>query len=569
VDKKQPFVGLALILLLVSCGHPAATATPVPTAALASLPASVSATELDADVLAGFEDELEGLRQLLKIPGFSAAIVHDQQLVWAKGFGYADLENSIAATPNTPYRLASVTKPIAATLIMQLVEEGMLDLDDPVSEYGVELESDGVIQVWHLLTHTSEGVPGTRHNYDGNRYAMLGTVIEAATGRSFAELLSERILEPLNMTNTAPNYPACVVQELIDAPEISARDRGAARINAELAKPYQLDPSYNIVAGMYPTGFNPAAGLISTVVDLAKFDIALDQGILLGEGAKEQMFEPAFSTYANRTDLMYGLGWYSQLYNGTRLLWHSGRQPPSVSALYLKVPDQNITFIILANTTNLTTPFPLGDGDVLYSALAQTFYRDFVFPRQYAKSVPQIDWETGERDLANRLKQVTDEDVRALLERELWSHRQLLASVGRADLVDRLRDVHRQVYGASRAGQLDSYAVNGVDYTPIVQAQVELDEATLEPFTGNYILSEAPAIEGASLPKEVRIELKHGQLFGVEPEVGCISLVPVAPTRFAIPENPGLVLAFHLNGDSVEKLTVEAGGIAAVYTPSE
>ncbi|MFQ5796391.1 MAG: serine hydrolase domain-containing protein [Candidatus Bipolaricaulia bacterium] len=73
--------------------------------------------------MAQFETELDDLRNKLKIPAFSAAIVKDQQLVWAKGFGYADLENQIEAAPDTPYRLASVTKPFAAILIMQLVEE--------------------------------------------------------------------------------------------------------------------------------------------------------------------------------------------------------------------------------------------------------------------------------------------------------------------------------------------------------------------------------------------------------------------------------------------------------------
>ena len=69
-----------------------------------------------------FEAHLETIRQTLNIPGMSAAVVHDQELIWAKGFGYADLENQIPATPDTPYGLASVTKPVAAVLIMQLVE---------------------------------------------------------------------------------------------------------------------------------------------------------------------------------------------------------------------------------------------------------------------------------------------------------------------------------------------------------------------------------------------------------------------------------------------------------------
>jgi CubicO group peptidase (beta-lactamase class C family) len=563
MEKRMVFIMLVVALLLANCAQPAAPATPE-----ADSPTLASA-EQGNDVFAQFESELDYLRQQLKIPGFSAAVVKDQELAWARGFGYADLENQVEATPDTPYRLASVTKPIAATLLMQLVQEGMLELNDPISDYGVELESDGVIQIWHLLTHTSEGVPGTRHNYDGDRYSRLGAIMEAATGKSFGGLLSERILEPLKMTNTAPSYAQCALAEMATLPESDGRGRNEVRVNGSLAKPYQLDNFYNIVEGAYPAGFSPAAGLISTVVDLAKFDIALDQDVLLQDKTREQMFEPAVATYMNRTDLMYGLGWYSQTYKGTRLLWHSGRWAPSVSALYLKVPEENITFIILANTTYLTTPFPLGDGDVLYSALAETFYRTFVFPEQFGATVPQMDWESSEPDLVSQLELVTDEGIRELLERELWSHRQLYASVGRTELADRLLAVHRKAYGASGASNLDLHAVQGVDYIPVISAKVELDEAALGQFVGEYVLIEVPEAVAGELPEEVRMVIRDGKLFGVDAEMGCISLVPITPTRFAIPENPGLSVDFDMDGEAVEKLTVEAGPFAAVYEQRE
>jgi CubicO group peptidase (beta-lactamase class C family) len=558
MEKRILLVTLALALLLTGCSRPAGVPTPTPE----------PLTEAGDDVFAQFERELEDLRQQLKIPGLSAAIVKDQELVWARGFGYADLENEVAATPDTPYRLASVTKPIAATLIMQLVEEGLLDLDDPVSKYGLDLESEGVVRVYHLLTHTSEGIPGTRFNYRGDLYARLGQVIEGASGKSFADLLSERILEPLDMANSAPNYPRCALPAFTASAETSERYRNHARVNRDLAKPYQLDPSHNIVQGIYPSWFNPGAGLISTVVDLAKFDIALDQNVLLRQETKAQMLKPAFSTYGDRTDLMYGLGWYAQQHGSTHLVWHAGRQPPSVSSLYIKVPDENITFIILANTTNLNTPHPFGYGDTLYSTPALAFYEAFVFPRQYGKTVPQVDWAAPQRDLLNQLKQITDEDVREVLERDLWSHRQLFVSVGQSELAARLHRIHPQVYGASRASELDLYAVSGVEYHPVAQAQVELSEAELGRLLGEYVLSDLPPVEAGTLPSEVSIGIDQGELFGASPDDGCISLAPVTPTRFAIPESPGLYVEFHLNGDRVEEVTVEAAGeIAAVYQP--
>ena len=522
-----------------------------------------------------FEQELEYLRQALKIPGMSAAIVQDQELVWAKGFGYADLENQVEATPDTPYLLASVTKPIAATLIMQLVEEGVLDLDDPVSKYGVELESEQVIRVYHLLTHTSEGVPGTRHNYSGERYMRLADVVEGATGKSLAELLSERILEPLDMRDTAPNYPQCDLEIFIASPGPTERDRDYARVYRELTKPYQLDQAYNVIEGGYHNHFSTSAGLISTVGDLAKFDIALDRNVLLSPETKEEMFTPAFSTHADSTELMYGLGWYTQRYKGTRLIWHAGRMPPSISALYVKVPDENLTFFILANTANLSTPYPLGDGDVLYSTLALAFYETFVFPRQFGKAVPAIDWEADEQDLVNQLKQVTDEDVREILERELWSYRQLFASVGRSDLVERLADVRGKAYRWSglKNVDLDLHLFLGVEQLAPVGERIELCQAELERFVGQYRLSGWTEVEGDSPPSDVSVELYDGNLIVCAPGEARLPLVPITPARFRFLDvgiGPRGYVEFDMDGDTVKAVTVELENtIEIVYEPKE
>src|ERR1044072_8976991 len=160
--------------------------------------------------IARLETQLESLRQELKIPAYSAAIVKNQKVIWAKGFGYADVENKIPATEHTAYHLASLTKTFASTILMQLVQDGKINLDDPVSKYGITLESNGVIRVRHLFSHTSEGNPGEHYSYNGNRYAELDKVIEKATGQSFAQLLIANILDPLGMNETAPNVPTIV-----------------------------------------------------------------------------------------------------------------------------------------------------------------------------------------------------------------------------------------------------------------------------------------------------------------------------------------------------------------------
>lgn len=395
------------------------------------------------EALTQFEAELETLRQEMLIPGMSAAVVQDQELLWARGFGYADPARGIPATADTPYHLASVTKPIAATVLMQLVEEGALSLDDPVADYGLHVDSLGEVTVWHLLTHTSQDIPGLTHEYSGNRYALLDKVMAGATGKPFGQLLNERLLTPLEMTHTAPN-PTWGLAGYWASLGLGRNTDHYPAVYRDLAAPYQLDPAYNNVPGAYSLHFSPAAGLLSSVTDLARFNIALDQDQLLKPQTREQMMSPAIS--ASGKPLIYGLGWYTQEYKDTRLIWHSGGWPPSVSALMLKAPDLGLSFIILANNHNLTGPYPMGEGDVLYSAPAMAFYRHFVFPRQFGKSVPAVDW-TGPPDaLLAQLAQVTDDDVRDVLERDLWAHRKLYGSAGRVDLAGQLGDLAQKAF---------------------------------------------------------------------------------------------------------------------------
>jgi CubicO group peptidase (beta-lactamase class C family) len=113
----------------------------------------------DHDRFLRFEQQLDQLRTLLKIPGLSAAVLRDQEVVWAKGFGFADRDRRVPATPDTPYHVASLTKTFAATLILRLGEQGKLDLDELASRYTADVGGDRVT-IRHLLTHTSEGNPG-------------------------------------------------------------------------------------------------------------------------------------------------------------------------------------------------------------------------------------------------------------------------------------------------------------------------------------------------------------------------------------------------------------------------
>lgn len=508
--------------------------------------------------VARFATELDDIRQVLRIPGMSAAVVADQQVIWAAGFGDADVGLGIAATPETAYELASVTKPIAATLLMQLVEDGALSLDDLVADYVVGLDGSPDATVRHLLTHTSEGVPGLRYAYNGNRYAVLSDVMEAATGTPFAELLRERILRPAGMDRTAPNDPTCGMPT---APGVTPREATYAAAYDALATPYQLNRDFEVVRGAYQTPFSAAAGMISTVLDLARFDIALDRGHLVAPETREAMFTPAVSISGR--ELPYGLGWTTHVHEGVRLIWHGGRWAPSISALYVKVPDLGLTFLALANTDNLSTPYPLSDSDVLYSTAALAFYKTFVVPTQSGVRLPRIDWRASEGELVAALEAIVDPDARSILERELWSYRQAFASVGRTDLVDRLRRVHAQAFPEVQPNALDTYLFGGFEAYPPGTDGPAASDIDLGRLAGRYRLD--LDLEDPPVPFEVTIVAGLGHLVGVDPSGGCITLVPFEPQRFYVPTSPGLAIGFVLEGDQVLGMTLEGGGMELPY----
>lgn len=325
--------------------------------------------------------ELDWLRKELQIPGLSAAVVKDQQLVWATGFGYSDLEQHTKATANTPYRIASLTKPIATTLFLQLLEQGKVALDDPLKKYYPKDFETERVHVRHILTHTAGiavagGKPGDTYAYSGSYFGYLGFVITSATGQTFRDRLVNQILEPLHMDNSVPGQDVLTITPSpADSYAAGSRQRYEQVLNA-LAKPYTLyGAKENVLSPYPPMIIGSSAGLISTVTDLAKFDIAIDQHKLIRKETQELAWTPSLTNAGQR--IPYGLGWFVQEFEGNRLIWHYG-QWPVFSGLILKLPEKNLTLILLANSTGLSGPFDLDKGDILTSPFALAFLRAFV-----------------------------------------------------------------------------------------------------------------------------------------------------------------------------------------------
>lgn len=342
---------------------------------LVSPPCAVHGQQSDDQArLAQFLQSLEALRQQYRIPGLSAVIVNNGQIIWEAGFGFQDVGNQIPATPDTPYRTASITKTFASMLLMRCVEQGTLNLDTSIRNYTSGI-SDSRVTVRHLFTHTSQGSPpGQIFIYSGDRYNFLTPVVESCHGQSFREALAKKILDRVEMWDSVPGqdmeFPTPEAAALF-TPDTLQRYK---QVIQRLAKPYLIGANGQPVLSSYPNrNIFAAAGLISTVRDLARYDAAIDRHILLQAQTQEQ----AWTNYVNSNgqQLPHALGWFVQNHGVGRLVWHYGFWD-TFSALFLKVPGRNITLILLANSSGLSAPFGQalgGSGNVTGSPFANLF----------------------------------------------------------------------------------------------------------------------------------------------------------------------------------------------------
>jgi len=322
-----------------------------------------------------FRQQLEADRERLKIPGLSAVILKDGDVLWTQGFGYADVERRLPATPDTLYHIASLTKTFTAILVLQLVEQGKLDLDAPVSRYVSEITDDRV-RIKHLLSHTSEGTPGEEFSYNPERFEHLKAILEQTTGKPLRVLFVESFLDPLAMRDSVPG-PDIADDGRTWAVLGEATLERYRRALARVAQPYTYYGDGEMVRTSYPPAdFWASAGLLSTVRDMAKYDAAVDRHAFLGEAMQARAWTPFLSNAGQ--PLAQGLGWYVTDYRGTRLVWHFGHWGTGFSAMYLKIPARRLTLVMLANSEALADhQYQVGE-DITHNVFACAFIHTFV-----------------------------------------------------------------------------------------------------------------------------------------------------------------------------------------------
>lgn len=297
-------------------------------------------------------------------PGIAVVVAVHDKIIYAGADGYANIESQAKASPNTVWRIASISKPVTATAIMQLVAAGKVKLDDPIWKYlpWYPHKREMVVTVRQLLTHTSgirhyndnekvnqkhfnsikdaahiysvdndvlRFTPGTKYLYSSYGYALLAGIIEKASGLTYEEYIYENIFLPAGMRDSSLDFNDRII----------ANRSGHYRKGyyGDLQNAPYVDVSYKWAAG----------GVLASVIDMARFAIALDKEIILKSTAQQEAYTPYI--LKNGASTGYGLGWHVKKDKSNHLwVYHSGGATGG-AAFLLRQPDKGLVVAIACN----------------------------------------------------------------------------------------------------------------------------------------------------------------------------------------------------------------------------
>jgi CubicO group peptidase (beta-lactamase class C family) len=374
-QKIQILVLLAALLLSIAAPASARTGG---VAAGERMPVSLNQVQgpTDAGEMEAFMDDLFARHMdEYHIAGAAVAVVKDGQLFFAEGYGYADLENKIPVDPGrTMFKIGSLTKLFTWTAVMQLVEQGKLDLDADINTYldfSIPDTYPQPITLKHLMAHTSgfEDIhadlvkwdeadlapprewlashiparvrpPGEVAAYSNYNAALAGYIVARASGQSYSEYVQEHILTPLGMNSTTAQYPT--------PPQLRAQESVG----------YMYEDAYRIFPQLLtPEDLFPAGVMRASATDMARFMIMhLQDGFsgdaateirILNETTAQQMHGTLFAPHPRILGNAYGFFGFDD--NGQRVIGHSGSGEPMESMLLL-LPDQNIGVFVAYNS---------------------------------------------------------------------------------------------------------------------------------------------------------------------------------------------------------------------------
>jgi serine beta-lactamase-like protein LACTB len=332
---------------------------PAQAAAAGKMPELSAATITAIDVAAKsflMASHSQGLSVAVVVPGYAA---------FSRGYGEADVATHRAATSETLFRLASVSKPLTATGAMQLVQAGKLDLDAPVQKYCAEFpEKPHVITTRELLAHLGGirhygdipnepedhnakhfsdpisggitffandalvNVPGTTFHYSTMGYTLVGCAMEGASGGKYVAYMTKNVFAPAHMSHTVEDDSTATIPERTAF--YTVKDGKAVPAPA-------MDPSYKV----------PGGGWLSSADDLVAYEEAMFRDLLVTRATRDTMWSPA--KLVDGTFTHYGYGFDVQELYGLKVVWHNGGQEGTSTCIEL-APDANTGVVVLANT---------------------------------------------------------------------------------------------------------------------------------------------------------------------------------------------------------------------------
>lgn len=299
--------------------------------------------------------------QKQKIPGVSLAVVRGGQLIYAKGYGFANVEHQVPVKPETIFQSGSVGKQFTSMAIMMLIEEGKIALDDKINKYFTDAPTEwSNITVRHLLSHTSGMTdypkdfnfradytedeiykriktvplafqPGEKWAYSNLGYVTLGILINRMTGKFYGDFLKERVFNPLGM-NTA--------RIISEADIIPNRAAGYALVKGELKNQEWVSPTLNTTAD---------GALYLTVLDMVKWEAALNSEKLIKKPSFDQMWT-SVKLNSGATP-KYGFGWFLADVNGKQIIEHGGAWQ-GFKSMIIRYPEDKLAIIVFANLIN-------------------------------------------------------------------------------------------------------------------------------------------------------------------------------------------------------------------------
>jgi CubicO group peptidase (beta-lactamase class C family) len=298
------------------------------------------------------------------IPGLSLTVAVDGKIVYSEGFGYADLEERVPVWPTTKFRIGSISKPLTATALVQLVEAGKLDLDAPVQKYVPSFPDKGAVITTRMLAGHLAGIrhyqgdefniqkhyanvldglkifendplvspPGTKFNYSSYGFNVLSAVVESASGETFLEYMQKHVFSAMGLAHTAADQNTQIVEQ---RSRFYEKEKEGTLENA----PY-VDNSYKWAGG----------GFLSTSEDLVRFGSTLLQPGFLKADSLKLLF--ASQKTKSGVETGYGMGWgITKSPSGRVVYEHSGGSIGGTSQVIL-YPE---THLVVALVTNLTS----------------------------------------------------------------------------------------------------------------------------------------------------------------------------------------------------------------------